>query len=921
MNRPSAREEVPAFVPFRSARAQDGSAVLPAHIVLPGVLPQPVGIGFFPALRLLRRAIPDGPLLAFATLDAKDRWPDTKRPSPHSPTWATVIEGCWPILRRSLVEPLLTAPIARGEVELRPVTIGRALARRDGRVDPSKGSLDDDWVWLDVKARMPLDRDRANPSCFRADPAFRCESADPSRPHASIVTAQPERPSWGLHRQPRFDIFRIGECPASVYVSDRLWTALRQAFGDALEIGEAPWFAPLAGGYTGPRFAQSDEESRASAEAFWRIHASGGAGSARDRALAIASPIYAYWLALLVDRGPSDATRAGALAHPTFALAYARDVDRSPREDTRDATTDPDAMIEYARDVDANVHPSLRSRVTGYAALRLQDIERTLKAEEVLAESAPAHAVLQAADEALARGPVNLRAKGPAREVAKATAPSVPIVFGFAVERRDGRLHTGYDEGYHPDALFPPGPWTFHLPARNPTLRKRLASKGSIGLDALQEGPYGAIILRRSRVEPILANIPARELTLRPVRLVDDAGTLDEDFVALEIHARFPLDRADRHVECVDPDRPHDALVRGASRFQWSPDRAPRFRVFRIAEIPGVVMMAPDLFDALRRVLPRTLSPFEGIPRYARAEPAFWIDPAAPIAPSTFTESQARDAADALFALYRTEKEPHLRARALAHPYWACWLAGLIDEGPGEDTRAAALREPHAAALYARFIDRALREDTRAASERSPSARAFVRARFVRVPAAQSAPALPASPPPSVYRPTSDDARAARRALVWTTHGPDTLPTHAPPDPALVVDLDRFTERALALVGASEDDPPADLAARVHAYIEEVRAGNRTIPRRDPESIALQLAVLWGHQLARALGWRWASVRLTEEPTLGLLSPDRAVFVCPLPLVRRALAKKNSNTTLLLFNMLRAGSLPPSDPGEYTPVG
>jgi hypothetical protein len=158
--------------------------------------------------------------------------------------------------------------------------------------------------------------------------------------------------------------------------------------------------------------------------------------------------------------------------------------------------------------------------------------------------------------------------------------------------------------------------------------------------------------------------------------------------------------------------------------------------------------------------------------------------------------------------------------------------------------------------------------------------------------------------------------------MVLEAPAPSGLPSHAVPPPEQMADVDEFIERALALVGAHEEAPPRELAARVHAFIEAVRSEERTIPPRDPQFVKLQLAVLWGHQLVRALGWRWATVRhASGESSLGLVSPDLAVATYPLSVVTAALDKKRNNTSLLLFNMLAEGQLPPSSPGAYATVG
>jgi hypothetical protein len=962
-----AEQDALPFVPVRPAPPTATNGVLRAEVVFPGLLPRPVPHGFFPVPRLHRRRLADGPVLVFGTLDDKDRWPDVRDAAAAPPSWAKVVEGNWLILRRSLVQPLLAGPIARGEVELRPAWLGRALARRNGSVDPTKGRLDDDWVWLDVKARMPLDRDAVDAVCFAAPAGLASASADATRRHASRVTCSSGPARWHDARSPRFDIFRVGEWPASVYVSQRLRRALDEVFGEGLVTQRATYFDELAGSFSAPAFAQDDAASRASAEAFWRIYAAEGRGSPADRALAVTSPVYAYWLAMLVDRGPSDETRNGALGHPVFAVAYARDVDRGPRDDTRSAATDGNSLLDYVRDVDGAVHPDVRARIDGYAALKLRDAEMALKAEaDLLAtpDESP-HALMEAAEaaretptdkarttkttkttkattgttgttettKATTGTTATTETKGTKRTkgtkakkgettttttTTSATLPA-PVVLGLASVRHDGACPADL-VFFHPDQRFAPGPWVFRVDRLNKTLRRNFKKTGSIGATVLQAGVYAPFVFRRSLVAPILADIPTRDLTLRPVRVVDDEGVLDDDFVALDIHARFPLDRGADGLDFVDPARPHDTVLRTALRFCWSAERTPRAALFRVAEFPWVVMVSPDLLARLRAALGKEIVAFSGVPTYARATPAFALAEDSPPPGPLLPEDEARAAADAFFALARGAADNDLRTRALSHPYWAYWVADVVDGAARPDTRAAALRDPCAAAFYARFVDGALRDDTRAAVQAWAPARGYVTGRL-EPPEAAVVPAVVAAVLPP-YVPTPDAARAARRRLVLdaSAAAPGT-PRLQRPDAAVIDDLDVFAERGLSLLGVADDAAPAVIAARVHAFIDDVRKGSHKIPRGDPDSIALQLSVVWGCQLARALGWRWASVSYDAGASLGLVSPDRAHATFPLAVIQRALVKKSSNTTLLLFNMLVDGNVPPSTPGACAPLG
>ena len=85
------------------------------------------------------------------------------------------------------------------------------------------------------------------------------------------------------------------------------------------------------------------------------------------------------------------------------------------------------------------------------------------------------------------------------------------------------------------------------------------------------------------------------------------------------------------------------------------------------------------------------------------------------------------------------------------------------------------------------------------------------------------------------------------------------------------------------------------------------------------DDVALGLGCLWGQAVCDLLGWEWASVRLGPEwQDYGVVPPGRSHVIFPVRYVRGLLADPGRDrTSLLLYNMLRAGSLPPSDKGFH----
>jgi hypothetical protein len=86
---------------------------------------------------------------------------------------------------------------------------------------------------------------------------------------------------------------------------------------------------------------------------------------------------------------------------------------------------------------------------------------------------------------------------------------------------------------------------------------------------------------------------------------------------------------------------------------------------------------------------------------------------------------------------------------------------------------------------------------------------------------------------------------------------------------------------------------------------------------------ALQLGCLWGQTVCDRLGWEWAAVSLEPGSEFyGVVSPSRSHVVFPLHYMQELLSDpERDHTSLLLYNMLKAGPLPPAGPGEYSVLG
>jgi hypothetical protein len=130
---------------------------------------------------------------------------------------------------------------------------------------------------------------------------------------------------------------------------------------------------------------------------------------------------------------------------------------------------------------------------------------------------------------------------------------------------------------------------------------------------------------------------------------------------------------------------------------------------------------------------------------------------------------------------------------------------------------------------------------------------------------------------------------------------------------------------------------PADIAEELATLLDEAdtRLGLSTresepdeIQQRIPEHLtatgstdeAMALGAAWGEATRRALGWEW--IWLDDVETLGVAPSDRRYLVMPLHfLMTNVTGEVDQRNTLLLFNMLKAGSLPEASPEQLFRLG
>lgn len=86
----------------------------------------------------------------------------------------------------------------------------------------------------------------------------------------------------------------------------------------------------------------------------------------------------------------------------------------------------------------------------------------------------------------------------------------------------------------------------------------------------------------------------------------------------------------------------------------------------------------------------------------------------------------------------------------------------------------------------------------------------------------------------------------------------------------------------------------------------------------DPDTMAIDLGLLWGQMLCEAKGWEWRTLTYPDGgKSLAVCSPDLSHQVNPINFIfARVVDPSKPNTCLLLFNMIVAGKAPMAAPGS-----
>lgn len=135
----------------------------------------------------------------------------------------------------------------------------------------------------------------------------------------------------------------------------------------------------------------------------------------------------------------------------------------------------------------------------------------------------------------------------------------------------------------------------------------------------------------------------------------------------------------------------------------------------------------------------------------------------------------------------------------------------------------------------------------------------------------------------------------------------------------LIDDLALCIGQGLALVGRDENEPPETVIIALAGYVDDVIAGKKRLTK-DPTDTHLALALLFGQEVGRSLGWGFAHLRRARSPGIVLVSPDRRYALAPRELVDAALAGGGGKLVIEHYERLKNGAIPAAEPGEYRRV-
>ncbi len=138
-----------------------------------------------------------------------------------------------------------------------------------------------------------------------------------------------------------------------------------------------------------------------------------------------------------------------------------------------------------------------------------------------------------------------------------------------------------------------------------------------------------------------------------------------------------------------------------------------------------------------------------------------------------------------------------------------------------------------------------------------------------------------------------------------------------------VASIDEAAGQALRFLrlkpAASSEDKVKAITKRIdeHLYGKRKEQGEALI------DLASQLGCLYGNILRHEMGWEWRIVKDDGEEFLGIGPANQSVMLAPVGYIHSQMTAPVSgdNTSMLLFNMIKEGTIPKGRRGAYLSIG
>jgi hypothetical protein len=137
-------------------------------------------------------------------------------------------------------------------------------------------------------------------------------------------------------------------------------------------------------------------------------------------------------------------------------------------------------------------------------------------------------------------------------------------------------------------------------------------------------------------------------------------------------------------------------------------------------------------------------------------------------------------------------------------------------------------------------------------------------------------------------------------------------------------EIQRLAEEVFSWIPKPESpDDPEQVIEAIDEYVVKLKnIEKRKFSKDQATDIAFQLGPRWGEEMRRALGWDWINFQDDRGgEAYAVAAPDRSVICFPMETIYRKLLERAPDVTIMLiFNMIKGGSVP-GKPGSYHSIG